>query len=102
MSAERCRRWASGLDGSSGGYVSRLLGHASPAITLGTYAQACAAAEHDAVTRERDGRAPRRGPSVSGLSAAQPALRVKMLAWSAELEIAKNGKKLVPSVPSPS
>jgi hypothetical protein len=27
---------------------------------------------------------------------------VKMLAWSAELEIAKNGKKLVPSVPSPS
>jgi hypothetical protein len=41
------------------------------------------------------------GPSVS-VAAAQPTLRVKMLAWSAALEIAKNGKKLVPSVPSPS
>jgi hypothetical protein len=34
--------------------------------------------------------------------AAQPTLRTKMLAWSVELDIAKNGKKLVPSVPSPS
>ena len=35
-------------------------------------------------------------------TAAQPTMRVKMLAWSALLEIAKNGKKLVPFVPSPS
>jgi integrase len=40
-------------EGASVGYVSRLLGHASPAITLSTYAHAFAAAEHDAATRER-------------------------------------------------
>jgi hypothetical protein len=32
------------------------------------------------------------------LSTTQPTLRVKMLAWSAELDLAKNGRKLVPSV----
>jgi hypothetical protein len=37
------------------------------------------------------------GPPLA-LSTTQPTLRVKMLAWSAELDLAKNGKKLVPSV----
>ena len=48
----------------------------------------------------------RKGPDAGALSCAvtpaQPTLRVKMLAWSAALDIAKNGKKLVPSVPRPS
>jgi integrase len=39
-------------EGASVGYVSRLLGHASPAITLSTYAHAFAAAEHDERFRE--------------------------------------------------
>jgi hypothetical protein len=34
-------------------YVARLLVHRSPATTLSIYAHAFAAAEHDAVTRER-------------------------------------------------
>ena len=50
-----------------------------------------------------DGKGPEaRGPFPRLVDLAQPTLRVKMLAWSALLEIAKNGKKLVPSVPSPS
>jgi integrase len=40
-------------EGASVGHVSRLLGHARPAITLQTYAHAFATAEHDAATRER-------------------------------------------------
>jgi site-specific recombinase XerD len=40
-------------EGASVGYVSRLLGYASPAITLSTYAHAFAAAEHDDRTREQ-------------------------------------------------
>jgi integrase len=39
--------------GASVGHVSRLLGHASPAITLSTYAHEFAAAEHADRTRER-------------------------------------------------
>ena len=39
--------------GASVGHVSRLLGHANPAITLSTYSHAFAAAEHDERTRER-------------------------------------------------
>jgi hypothetical protein len=52
---------------------------------------------------QRTEKAPKRGgPFLGSSTFAQPTLRVKMLAWSAPLEIAKNGKKLVPSVPSPS
>jgi integrase len=40
-------------EGASVGHVSRLLGHANPAITLQTYSHAFAAAEHDERTRER-------------------------------------------------
>jgi uncharacterized membrane protein YkvA (DUF1232 family) len=40
-------------EGASVGRVSRLLGHASPAITLQTYAHAFATAEHYAATRKR-------------------------------------------------
>jgi len=40
-------------EGASVGYVARLLGHASPAITLSTYAHAFASAEHDDRMRER-------------------------------------------------
>jgi len=40
-------------EGASVGYVSRLLGHATPAITLSLYAHAFAVAEHDDRTRER-------------------------------------------------
>ncbi len=40
-------------EGAAVGYLSRLLGHASPAITLKTYAHAFAQAEHDERTRER-------------------------------------------------
>jgi integrase len=39
--------------GASVGHVSRLLGHANPAITLSIYAHAFARAEHDERTRER-------------------------------------------------
>jgi integrase len=40
-------------EGASVGYVSRLLGHATPAITLSLYAHEFAKAEHDDHTRER-------------------------------------------------
>jgi integrase len=40
-------------EGASVAYVSRVLGHASPAITLTTYAHLFAAAEHADRTRER-------------------------------------------------
>ena len=40
-------------EGASVGYVARLLGHATPAITLSLYAHAFAQAEHDHRTRER-------------------------------------------------
>ncbi len=40
-------------EGASVGHVSRLLGHANPAITLQTYSHAFASAEHDERTRER-------------------------------------------------
>ena len=46
------------------------------------------------------GKGPRKPGPLDGPG--QLTLRVKMLAWSALLEMAKNGKKLVPSVPSPS
>ena len=39
--------------GVSVAYLSRLLGHASPAITLGTYAHVFSRAEHDDRTREQ-------------------------------------------------
>jgi integrase len=39
--------------GASVGHVSRLLGHATPSITLSTYSHAFASAEHDERTRER-------------------------------------------------
>lgn len=38
-------------------YVSRVLGHANPAITLGVYAHEFARAEHADRTRERMGAA---------------------------------------------
>jgi integrase len=44
-------------EGASVGYVSRLLGHASPAITLSTYAHAFARTEHDERFRELQERA---------------------------------------------
>jgi hypothetical protein len=47
-------------------------------------------------------RARETGALTSFVTLGQPTLRVKMLALSAALEMAKNGKKLVPSVPSPS
>ena len=40
-------------EGASVGYVSRLLGHSSPAITLSVYSNEFSRAEHDAATRER-------------------------------------------------
>ena len=39
--------------GASVVYVSRVLGHASPSVTLGTYAHAFAAKEHASETRDR-------------------------------------------------
>jgi integrase len=40
-------------EGASVGYVSRILGHATPAITLSIYAHEFARAEHDQQTRDR-------------------------------------------------
>jgi integrase len=40
-------------EGASVGYVSRILGHATPAITLSLYAHEFAKAEHDDHTREQ-------------------------------------------------
>jgi integrase len=39
--------------GASVGYLSRILGHANPAITLSIYAHVFARAEHDEPTRDR-------------------------------------------------
>jgi len=39
-------------EGASVAYLARVLGHASPAITLGTYAHVFARVEHDDRTRE--------------------------------------------------
>jgi hypothetical protein len=56
---------------------------------------------------QQDFRSCRRRKAPAGafrqpFSTIQPTERVKMLAWSALLDIAKNGKKLVPFVPRPS
>jgi integrase len=40
-------------EGTSVAYIARVLGHASPTITLQTYAHEFAAAEHADRTRER-------------------------------------------------
>lgn len=40
-------------EGASVAYLSRVLGHASPAITLNTYAHVYAKVEHDDRTREQ-------------------------------------------------